>query len=191
VTVHVIGAGLAEATGASQKFFEISNLIPNIEKLHLVLIGPYLKGMTTGGERIKAEKWGTSHCEVSFTYRDELYHDWARRDPNWALPTLAIAQNCGIHDRQFKEQWRETALLLIEKEVPFAATGLTSEDTAGDLETLGEWGGGVILPTQKNPFRSLRPLVDGIVSTKEGVASAGFFFNNCYLCMIRGKVPAT
>ena len=47
--MHVIGAGLAEATGASQKFFEISNLIPNIEKLHLVLIGPYLKGMTTGG----------------------------------------------------------------------------------------------------------------------------------------------
>lgn len=191
ITVHVIGAGTSEMYGSEQKFYEISNLIPTLQKIEIVMVGPYLKTFQRDLTANVCDPWKDSTCRITLTTSTELYHDYVSKDPTWTPPTIAVAQNSGIHDPRFKELWRETALLLIEKEVLFVVTGFTAAEAEADAATLVGWGAKVEQPPQENPFRSLRPFFDSIAALPSGETVPDFYYTNAHFSMIRGRAAST
>ena len=186
LVVHVVGASVIEELGVS-KFLELTRLLPALEYLRIVSIGPDIEELVVDfppeGRPLNFVDPTGSHiregCDARIQRRRGYYHDVAK-DLDEA-PTLIVAAHAGIHDAIYTESWRPTIEQIASREVPFVVTGYNEKEVQADRHCLEGFGSKIVVGPAANPFRGLRPFLDPMRDPSD------FIFSNSHLVVCRGS----
>ncbi len=181
--VHVIGAANVPELVGTGKYEEILHLLPHIQTLELVFIGPE---MVHRHRQVKQTLFGRS---LAITCVHGLYHVAVSPGSLHSVlpqhlrkPHLAVAYNCGVHDTQ--DSWSPTITFLVNNNIPTAFTSFTEDEAAADAKIISKCGANIIY-SSKNPFSSRRLLCDSSIPTGDT------FCTNSYITMIHGASTST
>lgn len=213
VEIHIIGAELSECLFGDRKYHEILHWLPACEELVTYLIGPgtehfknepgaLTREYTNVPERVcdGCKAAGVKHF-MRFAYG--LYHDVVappgtspHNNPQRKLllenATLAIACHSGLHDEQgpqgrplnLSAMWEPTVRLLSRSNVPCVWTSWNADEARLDQAKLASWGARVLVASQLNPFRGLRPYAE-IGEDNQ------FYYTNTHVVMTCGNTDIT
>jgi len=202
LVVHLVGASAIEELSIS-KFLELARLMPCLNTLTIITIGPDLEQVSEKN----AHLWSNpaEGCPLNFIdpskdfirptlnarilRRPTYYHRVVQNDKSFLTdnntrPTLILACHPGIHDPNYKEHWRPTLDLWIHQlpEVPCVFTSHNRQESEADASIITkQWGSKITMlqPFTRNPFRGMRPFLDHLRTVSDFMYSNSHYFIIC------------
>ena len=186
LVVHLVGASAVEETSVN-KFIELIRLMPALNYLRIITIGPDLEALSSGFPSVgKPLNFVDEHespirdgCDARFVRKPGYYHEIGH---DLEEPNLVVACHSGLHDERFTERWLPTIQFLASGGVPCIFTGYSREEVASDERILEEAGVKILVSTTSNPFQGMRPFPDPLR------APTDFIYSNAFYTIFRGTV---
>jgi len=195
LVVHVVGAEIAfECNNLAKWDVFLLNTLPGLQSLYVIFTGPELGNVPAG---TWDEDMRCPHCirnKKQFVCDFQpatLYHDYVNSS-NYISPDVIVAFNCGLYREtgfQGSDSWGKTLPYLLKAGVPLILTAYTAAEAPLDLKRLQQQSKHplqVLLPSQKNPYRSTRPCKN-FVSEEE----SPLIFKNQYITVVKGITKST
>lgn len=188
------------------------NTLPALKSLYVTFTGPELTGVPSGtwddDLRCPHCERNNKHFVCDFQ-PNTFYHDFVK-SKNYIRPDVVVAFNCGLYRQtgfQGSDSWAKTlpcllkvtlffhtnciflnstdTIYFLKEGVPLILTAYTAAEAPLDLKRLQEASREsleVLMPPQKNPYRSSRPCRN-FVSEEE----SPIIFKNQYITVVRQK----
>lgn len=164
LSIHLIGAAGKEFQNLIL-FEEILHLVPSIQTLRIVLIGP---NSAAAGQRI--DEVVLSNCPAcsasgrkrTVTAYRGLYQDYVKQS-RYQKPDLAVLFHSGRSQAE-EESWRPTTKFLVESGTLTVCTTYNLREAQEEVAELDQLGAQFIRRPEENKWRSLVPdleLLDG------------------------------
>lgn len=163
--------------------------------LHLVFIGLELDNEETDGEcpEIQScDKCSNVGRNITYDIRKMSYEDYCTKCPEYCVPNIVAAFNCGFHEfhqQPEKETWAKSLPFLTKHTgVPLIFTSYTYTEAGRDLELVQKASSSAQQPLKvevakmRNPFRSFRPVRDF-----EYDNDCDVFYSNQYFSVVRAS----
>jgi len=192
LVIHIVGAEAAfECNNLAKWDVFLLNTLPDLQSLYIIFTGPELDNVPVGAwdEDIRCPHCIRNKKQFICDFQPgTLYHDYVNSS-NYISPDVIVAFNCGLYrETGFKgsDSWAKTIPYLLKAGVPLILTAYTAAEAPLDLKRLQQESKHpvqVLLPSQKNPYRSTRPCKN-FVSEEE----SPLIFKNQYITVVRGKL---
>eukprot|EP01063_Lacrimia_lanifica_P040882 TRINITY_DN9416_c0_g1_i2.p1 TRINITY_DN9416_c0_g1~~TRINITY_DN9416_c0_g1_i2.p1 ORF type:complete len:395 (+),score=92.90 TRINITY_DN9416_c0_g1_i2:56-1240(+) len=190
LTVHILGAEYDTEVEGAEKWAELLQLLPGVQHLRLLLVGPELPKDVHGqrmsvsldgaeGEAMtkqKKKKKRTAPPRVAtIEFHRSLYHDLPKGTEK---PHLAVAFNSGLAD--LRGDWGPTITRLCADDVLCCFTSYHLQEAEYDTRTLSAvFAANVLCGPSTNPFRSGFPNPDPIFGDRA-------YYVNSFFTLFRG-----
>ena len=168
-TVHIVGSNIVEMLGII-KWEYILHRLPKLNLLHLVFIGLEMDGEENDG--ICPDIGSCSKCQdqgriIKYDIRKMSYDKYCSH-PDYVLPDMVCAFNCGFHEfakvDQAKDTWKPALPMLTRHvDVPLIFTSYNLTEAKEDYELILENSPSELMTKAgkvKNPYRSYRSIRD-------------------------------
>lgn len=194
LTIHLVGAEMQFEVDTLQKWeIFLLHLIPSLNTLKIVFIGPELKTETkfiqTLGKNKTCMKCNTAGRMVIYEFWKTLYHKFVM-SLDYQKPDLICAFNAGLYrltDFEGKDTWSPTIqVMLKEPHIPVVVTEYTQKELPFDIQRTQNIFDSleIITPPTRNPFASLKPSLNFLSEETVPV-----IFKNFYITILQGKKP--
>jgi len=177
LTIHLVGAGQTETTGAKlTDYDELNRMFPGHQGLEVVMVGPEVADGPIVRPPLRA--FGMKQRVYISAYKG-LYHQfWEEvvEKEEAAKPDLVVGFHPGFDASQDMDKgWLPTLLLLRDYDIPSVFTALSGAEMTYSLQILSELemdmkGNG------RNPFASLKPEQVGSCPNNTPVYSNSHYF---------------
>nr|XP_018911935.1 PREDICTED: uncharacterized protein LOC109040441 isoform X1 [Bemisia tabaci] len=182
--VHLIGAEVEFELEPVQKwelFFQ--HLVPELEALKLVLIGPELLESQVGEKFVGCAECKRRNKSLDVIFESGLlYHEYITTE-KYIKPDLVCIFNPGLSrltGYNEEDSWSDTISVMFQENVPVVMTEYTEFEITSDLKRIQDIASVNILKApQKNPFSSHRPYRNFISDDCIPV-----IFKNYYICVM-------
>ena len=166
VCVHIIDVKLRDVLSL-EKYAEISNMMPALQQLTLVFVGPELNLMQGGllEQRFHRglEGFGRASCRIEALTDSRAYDAYAQDERAYRKPTVAVIANTDLDPEDGRYRWPPTVQALTRLRTPTICTSMTEESCAGAIEAAHAMGASVKSTPPGpvlNPFRGMRPHIE-------------------------------
>ncbi|XP_066955483.1 putative protein MSS51 homolog, mitochondrial [Macrobrachium rosenbergii] len=173
LNIHVVGADGMRELMSLTRWEYIAHRLPNLKKLRVSFIGPEVipaiddtvpeDFVYSNGEFPVCEECEQSDRDFEYRFCNVLYHHYVKKK-HFFKPDAVIAYNCGFHAHSGLEMdtWPESLKLIIsDPDIPLIFTSFSKEEADKELQVLKNLQDvSITLPSQPNPFKSLRPCRD-------------------------------
>lgn len=172
--IHIIGSDYVEVNGI-YAWEILFHLMPKIEKLTIVFIGPELVNneINTNFLCKKCKKYGKF---IDIVIDNRFYHEFTNKV--FKRPNLIIGYNLGISENEnpgtFNDTWQLTILKIAEINVPFVMTCYTEGEAHKDHKRICNFLNNV----NKNVFSSLQPNRFASLTPLRDFETEGVFYQN-------------
>ncbi|KAG0648277.1 Zinc finger MYND domain-containing 17 [Hyphodiscus hymeniophilus] len=162
ITLHLVGANAVEL-GSLMLFEELLHLLPTLQNLHVVFVGPELPRSVSGEDESTPldccpECTGLKRTR-SLAMTTCAYHDYAARE-GYQAPDLAVAFQTG-HALEEIASWAPTIRYLArEARHPTVFTTFNEHEMLSELAGLKTLGARFIVEGERNRWRGMRPMLD-------------------------------
>ncbi|XP_046405639.1 titin homolog [Ischnura elegans] len=192
LTIHLVGAeNQFEVEPLSKWDAFLLNLLPQVEKVHLVFVGPELEPTSlddindNGYQTQEIKTFNSSKKLTAEFYYGQLYHDYVNAS-SFVKPDLICAFNCGIYrftGYNNKDTWGPTiASMVKDTNIPILLTAYTEVEAPKDVARFKkQCSCNELISPMKNPFASMRPNLN-FVSDDE----TPLIYKNQYLSVVKG-----
>ena len=191
LVIHIVGSNIIEMLGII-KWEYIMHKLPKLNNLHLVFIGLELELEDQDGEASDIQnhpKCTEKGRKTKYDIRRMAYQDYVQKCPDYKIPDLVCAFNCGFHEfseEPEKETWKP-ALPFLTKNigVPLIFTSYTLSESKKDFDLIRKSALHDLITDVsqvRNPFRSHRPVRDF-----EFDNDCDVFYSNQYLSVVRAQ----
>uniref|UniRef100_A0A7S4N1K1 MYND-type domain-containing protein n=1 Tax=Odontella aurita TaxID=265563 RepID=A0A7S4N1K1_9STRA len=185
LVVHLVGALAVEEMSVS-KYVELIRIMPALEYLRIVTVGPDLellqsKFPSEGRPLNFAENDECpirDSCDARIVRRPGYYHELNGLDE----VNIVVACHSGLHDERYKDRWMPTLEVLASKGVPCCFTAYNQAEALADAKVLDNVNVEILVPPTANPFRGLRPFSDPSRDPSD------FIYSNAHYFVFRGVV---
>lgn len=187
LVVHLVGASAVEEMSVS-KYVELVRLMPNLEYLRIVTVGPDLGDFSSNfpseGRPLNFVEQDEcsirDSCDARIVRRPGYYHDLKGLDE----VDVVVGCHSGLHDERYTGRWLPTLRVLADKGVPCVFTAYNKSEALADVKILENVNVEVLVPPTSNPFRGLRPFLDPNRDPSD------FIYSNAQYYVFRGAVTA-
>lgn len=186
--IHLVGATGREAQQLVL-FEEFLHLLPKLETLKLVLIGP--STFFGDGKRdsdpdceLKLECCPTCNShnrERTVSMRQMLYHDYAQT-PNFQKPDMAVLFHSG-RSQEEEEAWLPTTAWLVDSGTLTLCTTYNNREATEEVDELDQLGVKFIKRPEVNIWKSLVPYPEFLAVEEDD----GFYYMNHFRYIFKGK----
>ena len=187
LTISLIGARSSEIESA-WVFEELLHLLPKLQTLHLMFVGPEskvtdpdCKGNISEYENcpackslLKKRLWGM-HCG--------LYHDFVK-ESYYQKPDLAVLFHSGRSQSEV-ESWAPTTRFLVDSGTLTLCTTWTQREALEEVSELDQLGARFLMRPEENKWRSLVPRPDFLEGADDEV-----YYVNYLKYIFQGKQVA-
>ena len=193
-TIHILGAEF-QFEGIHLDVWEklFLHFLPNLQKLHLILIGPELQLPKDVPPRFLSMVQVCKKCKsagraVVVTFKPgKLYHCLVR-DPSQTLatPDLICLYNPGLYRTTGfagKDTWLETIREFSKTLAPTTITSYTAQEMLWEINRINSVADvEVLLQPCKNPFASVKPDRNFVSDNTNPL-----IYKNYYITIVKGK----
>lgn len=187
ITIHLVGVRVAEFRNVLG--WEIlAHELPNLKHLNLVFIGDECplaelpRDFTYKSKEIQQNRGDSDDLRIRYVLVDKFYQDYAATN-NYMEPDFVVALDCGF---KFYPSWRKAIPhMMREKGAALIFTEFTQKDCQDNLDLVQKEVANcqVVMPPQRNPFQSLRPVR---CSDKTGnYEPHSVIYTNDFICVVR------
>ena len=169
-----------------QKYAEISNLIPALEHIKIVFIGPQLSNMEGDLMDQKYHNgfkgYGRPSCKIEAVADERTYDEYCGDTRAYKKPTLCVIADSSLHSTTYHSYpWPETIQAITERRTPTLCTSMTQEKAELAAHHVVQMGGSIKAGPVLNPFRGMRPHIGtGYADSEYG----DFGFMNNWMMLI-------
>lgn len=184
--IHLIGATGREAQHLVL-FEEFLHLLPKLETLKLVLVGPrsfFGDGSTEPEREMTLEccpKCTSRGRQRKVSMRQKLYHDYAQT-PRFSKPDMAVLFHSG-RSQEEEESWLPTTAWLVDSGTLTLCTTYNNREATEEVDELDQLGVKFIKRPEVNPWRSLVPYPEFLAVEEDDQ----FYYMNNYWYIFKGK----
>ncbi|KAK4544466.1 hypothetical protein LTR36_004357 [Oleoguttula mirabilis] len=187
LTLHIVGAAGKEFRRL-KLFEEILHLLPTVEHLRVVLVGPESPGSSagqTGDYEQDIELDCCSTCTANGRRRTVTsfqggYHEYAAK-PAYTKPDLAVLLHSGRSQAHVKE-WEPSTRFLVDSGTRTLCTTYTEREAREETAELDELDARFMVRPEVNKWRGLAPLPELLDGPEHGA-----YYNNYYRYIFQGK----
>jgi len=183
VTLHVVGAEADFEINKPEKWeYYILHLMPEIESLDIVFIGPELKPTPDQKTVTVCSKCKAAKKSIAFKFQQDFYHIFARKSRS-SKPQLICVFNPGLYRTtgfNNEDTWSPSIVSMFAMGCPVLVTAYTHKEILLDVQRVRQTQN-IVLHHQPtlNPFSSLKPNLN-FVSDEESPV----IFKNQYFCIM-------
>lgn len=191
LTIHLVGAEMQFEVETLQKWeLFLLHLIPSLNMLKIVFIGPELKTESKFSQMLGNKtcmKCNTAGRMVIYEFWKTLYHKFVM-SLDYQKPDLICAFNAGLYrltDFEGKDTWSPTIkAMLKEQDIPVVVTEYTQKELPFDIQRTQNLVDSleILTPPTRNPFASLKPSLNFLSEETVPV-----IFKNFYITILQGK----
>jgi mitochondrial splicing suppressor protein 51 len=182
--IHLVGATGREAQHLVL-FEEFLHLLPRLETLKLVLIGP----RSFFGDGDPDREVSLECCPActargrkrTISMRQMLYHDYAQT-PRFQKPDMAVLFHSG-RSQEEEESWLPTTAWLVDSGTLTLCTTYNKREATEEVDELDQLGVKFIKRPELNKWRSLVPYPEFMAVEEED----NFYYMNNYRYIFKGK----
>lgn len=193
-TIHILGAEF-QFEGIHLDVWEklFLHFLPNLQKLHLILIGPELQLPKDIPPRLLSMVQICKKCKsagraVIVTFKPEKLYHCLVRDPSQTLatPDLICLYNPGLYRTTGfagKDTWLETIREFSKTLAPTTITSYTAQEMLWEINRINSVADvEVLLQPCKNPFASVKPDRNFVSDNTNPL-----IYKNYYITIVKGK----
>ncbi|XP_043600042.1 uncharacterized protein LOC122575315 isoform X2 [Bombus pyrosoma] len=193
-TIHILGAEF-QFEGIHLDVWEklFLHFLPNLQKLHLILIGPELQLPKDVPPRLLSmvpicKKCKSAGRAVIVTFKPEKLYHCLVRDPSQTLatPDLICLFNPGLYRTTGfagKDTWLETIREFSKTLAPTTITSYTAQEMLWEINRINSVADvEVLLQPCKNPFASVKPDRNFVSDNTNPL-----IYKNYYITIVKGK----
>jgi mitochondrial splicing suppressor protein 51 len=183
LSIHLIGASGKEFHNL-MLFEEILHLLPSLQTLKIVLIGPN-SASAAGGNTNEIELESCPPCSSRGRKRTValyrcLYHDYIK-ESQYQKPDLAVLFHSGRSQAE-EESWHPTTKFLVEAGILTVCTTYTHREAREEVAELERLGARFIRQLGVNKWRSLVPIPEQLEREEHAM-----FYHNYYRYIFQGS----
>jgi len=187
LVIHLVGVDRYEIPSSSV-FDEILHVLPALERLYMVFIGPEAPFTHPEVELAVCEPCSTAGVKIFVKVEQLKYEEYLFSHSRQAKPDLVVAFNSGVGDPDLAESWKPALLDLAKLQVPCLFTSPSLLDATKDREVLVSSGYLLVSASaDRNPFASLR-LRPTCAALRR--SSSRFECSNEYVTLCVGQGPS-
>lgn len=189
--IHIVGSNVIEMLGII-KWEYLLHRLPKLNTLHLVFIGLELDMEENDGENEDiqpCEKCCEKGRKVIYDIRRMSYEKYCQKCPNYQIPDLVAAFNCGFHEFEKepeKDTWKPALPFLTQHgKIPLIFTSYTLTEAQKDYDLIQKCSNHdleIHACKLQNPFRSYRSIRDF-----EFDNDCDVFYANQYFSVVSNK----
>lgn len=188
ITIHLVGVRVAEFRNVVG--WEIlAQELPNLKNLNLIFIGDECplaelpRDFTYKSKEIQQSRQESDDLRIRYVLVDKFYQDYAKNNA-YIEPDFVVALDCGF---KFYPSWTKAIPEMVRKSgAALIFTEFNQPDAEDNLKIVEKEAENVhvVMPPQRNPFQSLRPVR---CSDKTGnYEPHSVIYTNDYICVVRG-----
>ena len=190
ITIHLVGVRVAEFRNVLG-WEIIAHELPNLKHLNLVFIGDECplaelpRDFTYKSKEIQQSR-KSDELRIRYVLIDKFYQDYAANN-SYIEPDFVVALDCGF---KFYPSWKKANANMVRKNgAALIFTEFTQKDCEDNLELVKSESKAkdlqVVMPPQRNPFQSLRPVR---CSDKTGnYEPHSVIYTNDFICVVRSN----
>lgn len=182
ISIHLIGAGGKEFQNL-MLFEEILHLVPSLQTLNIILIGPKSAAAKQTTNEISLETCpacsSRGRKRTVALYRG-LYHDYVE-EFHYQKPDLAVLFHSGRSQAE-EESWRPTTKFLVESETLTVCTTYTYREAQEEVAELDRLGVQFVRQLEVNKWKSLVPIPEFLEGGEHAV-----YYHNYYRYIFQGR----
>jgi splicing suppressor protein 51 len=177
LSIFLIGARAREIE-SSWVFEELLHLLPTLQTLKLMFIGPGSKPMDPDGKGDIIEYENCPGCKSLHKKRFSglyggLYHDYAE-ESYYQKPDLAVLFHSGRSQSEV-ESWAPTTRFLVTSSTLTLCTTWTKREAKEEEAELDQLGARFMIRPEENKWRSLAPIPDFLEGSDDEVYYANYY----------------
>jgi splicing suppressor protein 51 len=184
ILIHLIGACGRELANL-MLFEEILHLVPSLETLRIVLIGP---GSVPAAEQMTRNEFALESCPAcsfrgkkrTLAFYRGLYNKYVE-ESQYQKPDLAVLFQSG-RSQDEQESWRPTTEFLVESGTLTVCTTFTHREALEEVVELDTLGARFVRQSEVNKCKSLVPLLQLLESAEHAV-----YYRNYYRYIFQGR----
>lgn len=188
LSLHLIGA-TAKELDALMLFEELLHLLPNVQNLNCIFIGPNMpRPENSSGERIYLDTCPlcqTKNRTRSMVMFKGTYAEYMRSLDVYRGPDLAVLFHTG-HSQDDVDSWAPTIRFLAHAKFPSVFTCYNEKEMQEETAGFKALGARFVVDGTRNRWASLRPLLE-VMEDREGTV----YYNNMYWYVIAHERPDT
>lgn len=191
LTLHIVGAAGKEFRSL-HLFEEVLHLLPTLQRLDVVLVGPESPGASAGQTGDLGQEIELDCCNGCTERRRRRtvtsfqggYDEYAAK-PAYTKPDLAVLFHSGRSQANV-EEWKPTTRFLVESETRTLCTTYTEREAIEEAAELYEMGTRFLIRPEINQWRGLAPMPE-LLDGQEHTA----YYHNYYRYLFQGRMDVS